>query len=239
MLIKALCEYYDMLAEKGDVLPEGYSEVEINYLISLTKDGVIDDIIDYQEEIIDAKNKSKKVPKKEIFPLRSEKSAIESNVIEHRPIYIFGLNLEKDKLTTEDKSNKAKKSHEAFVKKQLEFLEGLNTPIVNAFRLFVENWNPQKEAEAQNKFLLNLGKKYAVSKFAFCLNTDSAALLHKDEKVKEKWEIFYATQNLQPVLAQCAISGEKEEIARLHNKIKNIFGGQSSGTSFVSYNNSS
>ena len=239
MLIKALCEYYDMLAEKGAVLPEGYSEIEINYLISLTKDGVIDDIIDYQEEIIDAKNKSKKVPKKEIFPLRSEKSAIESNVIEHRPIYIFGLNLEKDKLTTEDKSNKAQKSHEAFVKKQLEFLEGLNTPIVNAFRLFVENWDPQKEAETQNKFLLNLGNKYAVSKFAFCLNTDSTALLHEDKKVKEKWEKLYSQPNSEQVYAQCAVSGKNETVARLHNKIKGIAGGQTSGTSLVSYNNSS
>ena len=46
MLIQALCEYYDILSKAGKVLPEGYSKVKIHYLISLTPDGVIDNIID-------------------------------------------------------------------------------------------------------------------------------------------------------------------------------------------------
>ena len=33
MLIKALCDYYDVLAEKGLVVPEGYSAVPIKYKI--------------------------------------------------------------------------------------------------------------------------------------------------------------------------------------------------------------
>ena len=36
MLIKALCEYYDILEEKGQVTPEGYSKVKIDYMICLT-----------------------------------------------------------------------------------------------------------------------------------------------------------------------------------------------------------
>ena len=35
MLIKALCDYYDILADNGDVLPEGYSNVKVHYLVSL------------------------------------------------------------------------------------------------------------------------------------------------------------------------------------------------------------
>ena len=36
MLIKGLCDYYDILKERGDVVPEGYSLVPIKYKISLT-----------------------------------------------------------------------------------------------------------------------------------------------------------------------------------------------------------
>ena len=49
MLIHALCDYYDILAKTGQVLPDGYSLVKIHYLISLTEDGEIDDIISQKE----------------------------------------------------------------------------------------------------------------------------------------------------------------------------------------------
>jgi hypothetical protein len=49
MLIKALCEYYDILEEKGQVTPEGYSKVKIDYMICLTPKGDIDEIIDIRE----------------------------------------------------------------------------------------------------------------------------------------------------------------------------------------------
>ena len=43
MLINALCDYYDILSQSGDVLPEGYSKVRIHYLISLTEEGKMDE----------------------------------------------------------------------------------------------------------------------------------------------------------------------------------------------------
>ena len=51
MLIHALCDYYDILAKAGKVLPEGYSSVKIHYLVSLTEDGRMDSIIDYQDTV--------------------------------------------------------------------------------------------------------------------------------------------------------------------------------------------
>ena len=66
MLIKALCDYYDILSKEGKVLPEGYSNVKIHYLIALSADGMIDEIIDCQktEEVPAGKGKMKtrKVP---------------------------------------------------------------------------------------------------------------------------------------------------------------------------------
>jgi CRISPR-associated protein Csd1 len=95
MLINALCRYYDVLASSGKVLPDGYSEVKISYLIELNEDGSIDNIIDYrkQTEEIQKNGKIKEImsPRKEVMPKRTEKTAIESNIIEHRPLYIFGL----------------------------------------------------------------------------------------------------------------------------------------------------
>ena len=67
MLIRALCDYYDILEKEGKVVPEGYSRVEISYLISLTSEGDMDGIIDIRNtEIVPAgkgKMKEQKTPR--------------------------------------------------------------------------------------------------------------------------------------------------------------------------------
>ena len=86
-----------------------------------------------------------------ILPQRTQKPGICSNYIEHRPLYIFGLNYEEGKFTPDDKTNKARKSHEAFVKHELEFLNGLDSDICIAYRKFIEKWMPENETENTKK----------------------------------------------------------------------------------------
>lgn len=50
MLIKALSDYYDILASKGEITPDGFSKVKIHYKVALTEDGKIDKIIDFRKE---------------------------------------------------------------------------------------------------------------------------------------------------------------------------------------------
>ena len=59
MLIQALCNYYDVLASQKKILPEGYSGVRIHYLVSLTPDGRIDGVIDWQQKKTDRDKKRK------------------------------------------------------------------------------------------------------------------------------------------------------------------------------------
>ena len=67
-------------------------------------------------------------------------------------------------------------------------------------------------------------------------------MLHEDPAVKKKWE-----QKIQEAKdstdensnVQCAITGEYAPIARIHNKIKGVYGGQASGTGLVTFNNPS
>ena len=243
MLIHALCDYYDILAKEGKVLPEGYSSVKIHYLISLTEDGRMDRIIDHQDTVqvpSGKKLKEKKVPKDLQMPKRTEKSGIEANIAEHRSLYIFGLNLDKDILTPDDRTNKAQKSHQAFVEANLGFIEGLHTPLIDAFRSFLLNWKPEDETE--NPWLLGLGKDYGKSGYAFCLSGHPECLLHEEKEFKEKWEQWYQDKKAKEKdshIAQDAISGEQTSIARIHNKIKGVYGGLATGSVLVGFNNPS
>ena len=249
MLIKALCDYYDILAAKGSVLPTGYSKVNVHYKISLTEEGQIDEIIDCQKKelvLSGKKAKEKKGPVEMIMSKRTEKPGIEANIVEHRPLYIFGLNLEKDHLldkdylTPNDRTDKAKKSHMAFVKANLNFIENLQSPMISAFRNFLLSWKPEEQTE--NKWLLGLGKDYQKAGFAFCLSGDPDCLLHEDQELKKKWEEEYAGRSVEDDnarTAQCAVTGETEPIARIHSKIRGVYGGLATGSVLIGFNNDS
>lgn len=244
MLIKALCDYYDILSGVGKVLPAGYSNVKTHYIVALNDNGQIDEIIDCQikEEQVqkNGKTKEKKIPRNEVMPKRTEKPGIDANFIEHRPVYLFGLNFENGKLDPFDKTQKAVKSHKKFVDVNLGFIEGIDDPLVNAYRRFIENWDPEKETE--NEHLLGLGKRYTVQGYVFCLSGEPDKLLHKNPKILERWQnIFKESKvgNTDVVEAQCAVSGEFMPVARIHNKIRGVHGGEPSGNVLIGFNNPS
>lgn len=238
MLISALCDYYDVLAKKGLVLPDGYSGVGIHALIALTEDGAVDSIVDCQEtEIYTVKDKPKerKVPKTVMLPKRTEKTAIDANIIEHRPRYIFGLTYDSktSSLSTTKKESDYTINQKLFAKSNLEFIEGINTPLVNAYRRFLEQWVP--ENQLKNEILLGFGTGLNDDGFAFCLAGRPDKLLHDEPEIKEKWERMYtaSVENNDEPIAQCCITGEYLPIERVHGKITGIKGGKSSGTSLV------
>ncbi|HCT64485.1 MAG TPA: type I-C CRISPR-associated protein Cas8c/Csd1 [Lachnospiraceae bacterium] len=239
MLISALNDYYAILAEENKVLPKGYSSVKIHYIIELSEDGKIKGIINYQKKetrLIGKNEKQVEVPREEKLPKRTEKPGIEGNNIEHRPLYIFGLNYENNGFSAEDKTNKALKSHEAFCKTNLELIESIDSPIVNAFRSFIINFNPNEETK--NPYLLSVGKEYKTAGFAFCLEGRTDILLHKDPQLNEKWNQVYEEKesSTEDISVQCAVSGEFAPISRLHNKIK---GFNAMGSVLIGFNNES
>lgn len=256
MLIRALVDYYDILVSDKKLVGDEYSTVDIHWCVALTREGKLAGIVDmhkyteYKDK--NEKTKIKREATKMTFPKRTEFSGIKANIIEHRPLYIFGLDHDKKTDTfvvrtpevSEAKAIRPMRSHKAFVEETLTFLEGLDSPIVNAFRSFVENWVPENETE--NPILQCIKKDYSTSYFAFCLEDSPGVLLNKDENVKKKWEELYRRSSTPdeeaadaPVTAMCAVTGEVAPIARLHGKLTGLAKGSSMGMLLVCCNNDS
>ena len=244
MLIKALCDYYDMQDKKqdnGDKIPAYLSEQAVHYMIYLTKDGDISHITDIrvpnEDDIKNGKKKPRPMPKIYRFPKRSQKTSIALNIIEHRPTYIFGLNYDKGTLTTEDKTNKAKKSHEMFKDGNMEFFKDLHSDICVAFYNFLEKWQPENETE--NEILLGLGTDISSCSFCFALDGHPEIMLQNDKEVIEKYAAQQsensADDNDNKNLSACAITGEKLPVARIHDKIKGM--GNATGNVLVGIKN--
>lgn len=246
MLIRSLCDYYDIQSARGEAASDIMSEQPVHWMVMLTPDGRVADIIDKRiEESVPQKNGKVKIVKKPIvvpLPKRTQKTGIDANIIEHRPLYIFGLNYDaKIGLTPDDKTGKARKSHEAFVKKNLEFFDGIDSEIARAYVNFIKNWVPENETE--NEQLKKLGKEYQGSYYIFALDGSPECKLHKDKAVLAKYEEIMAKAAVEAAesddgIMMCPIEGERLRAARIHDKIKGIKGGNSVGAVLVNFNSS-
>lgn len=250
MLIRSLCDYYDIQSARGEAASDIMSEQPVHWMVMLTPDGRVADIIDRRiEESVPQKNGKVKIVKKPVvvpLPKRTQKTGIDANIIEHRPLYIFGLNYDaKIGLTPDDKTGKARKSHEAFVKKNLEFFEGIDSEIARAYVNFIKNWVPENETE--NEQLKKLGKEYQGSYYIFALDGRPECKLHKDKAVLAKYEKLMAKAAAKAEeeaaesddgIMMCPIEGKRLRAARIHDKIKGIKGGNSAGAGLVNFNSS-
>lgn len=227
MLIKALCDYYDMLAENGKVSEKGFANVPVKYKVILSPEGEIREILDISEVTVikDSKGKEKSVKKDtEIrLPFREKSTSEKAYLLDHRGKYIFGLAYDSKtgELTAASVSANTK-----FRELNLQFIEGMDSPAVNAFRAFLEKWEPEKETESP--VMKALGK--AVSEPGFCFSTEGQKSdVHTDELIIEKIRLDAARTDEDEYTDICAVTGKKGRTAEIHNSVKGILG-QKAGT---------
>ena len=214
-------------------MPDGYSRISINYNLLLKADGSIKEILPYMHTVIIGKM-SKEVGREELFPFRNSISGIASETIDHREKYLFGLEWDKQN----ERLALTKSSLLAFSKdkeKNLDFLDGLSSPVIDAFKKFLERWNPEEEFE--NPILMSLGKKYSATKFVVTSEEDTGSLnlLNRDPLVRKKWETIWNSKTApdDAVMGQCGISGKYGQIARIHDNLSGIPGGLATGVNIV------
>ena len=228
MLIRALCDYYDVLAANGDVNEKGFSKVLLQYAITLSPDGRITGINDIRRERQSEKNgrvKTEYDPVAGSFPFREKSTSIKAYNIDHRPKYIFGMSYDpaSDTLSVTDKV-----ANDKFKEKNLEFIRGMDDPTVNAFRSFLESFVPEDETE--NPIIKKFGKEMAKNpSVCFILDGFEGKYLHECQCVIEKARSEAAEEEPSEDERTCAISGKRGKIARTHADVKGILG-QKAGT---------
>ncbi len=217
MLISALCKYYDTLAANGLIDTEGFAEQIVTFMIMLNPDGSVADIVDYVEEIKTETKKGvsvKKVGRIIKVPVHPDSSSVLAYLLDFRSDYIFGF----------DVDNKVKsiffykQKHDAFVEKNLQFIEGIDSPIVNAYRNFLENWTPPENVEG------TIYKRVIGSKCCFALNGHPEIQLQNDSQIVKKCSEQYSNRTYDDcTIGTCAITGApNQSIMSKHGVIKGI-----------------
>ena len=237
MILKALYDYYQAMAELGKVAPSGMEWKAIPFIIVIDEDGTF-------RRAIDTRGKEHKLGQEYLVAKAKGRSGSKSYAISQilwdHSGYVLGMPTD----DSEEKLVMAPKQHEAF-KQELTKLRELfpENKGFEAIELFYEKYEGQKEGELPDLFevevkdlsniipediLLEIKKKVGANiSFQLSTESDPNQLISSHRDIRSY--LAGSTEEEGEEMGRCLVTGEKGTIARLHGGIS-LFGAQANAT---------
>lgn len=223
MILQALVDYYDRKneAEEGALAPPGFEEKEIPFVVVLDGEGKFVDLEDTREL-----NGKKLRARRFVVPQGSKRSGKNSWQIAYllwdHPGYVFGF--------SEDDEDRAKKQHASFVDLVTNtFPPPTVDPGIRAVQRFLE----EKDFESIKRHALWPEIAKTNGNLTFRLQGDTELVC---QRLVVRNAIGRSLKSEAPDGRHCLVTGEVDEIERLHPAIKGVWGSQLSGANIVSFN---
>lgn len=226
MILQSLVEYYEVLADNGDVPRIGWSTAKVSFALSINEKGELLRVIPLLTDIGEGKKK-RLVPREFVVPEQVKRaSGINPNFLCDNCAYLLGI----------DNKGKKKRAMECFAaaaQYHTEMLSESDHPTAKAICLFFQKWDAENAEESAilTDFLDDIKK---ASTLVFQIDN---RYVHEDEEIRAIWQRHCdgGTQN-EAEQSVCLVTGKKAAPARLHPSIKGVMGAQTAGASLVSYN---
>lgn len=224
MILQALVKYYEDLEKQGKISKRGWCTGKVSYGIQLSYDGKIQSILSLKREQ-QAGKKTILSPQPLTVPeMVTRSSGVSANFLCDNSKYILGI----------DKDGTNKRVMECFQatkEKHLQILQKVPGEAAHAICAFFKNWKPEQAKE--NLAVVESWEELTEgSNLIFLVNGKYA---QDDERIQEAWEKTL-DQKQEEAAGICLVTGNQDEISRIHKNIKGVPGAQSSGASLVSFN---
>ncbi len=227
MILQALVEYYNRKATDPDsaLAPAGFEWKEIPFVLELTPDGLVVQIIDTREF-----QGKKLIARRFLVPQSVKKtSGVAANLLWETAEYVLGLDrkgsperskLQRDAFVQRIESLPIKAKNDAGLVALLRFL-GNAESVSSIEHKFPERFTEFKETNPVVSFRL-VGEPNLIAERPLI----QASIGTSDDR------------EIAPTAAPgfCLVNGRVDEIERLHTSIKGVWGAQSSGANIVSFN---
>ena len=224
MILQALTEYYQSLAQAGKIAAPGWGLVKVSFALYLAPDGTLEGVSSTQVEQAKGK-KTVLAPRSMSLPAPVKRSSgIAANFLCDNSGYLLGV----------DSKGKPQRALECFAACRAlheKILDGVDTPAANALLAFFRSWEPKRVLE-HPALAENLDEILSGANLVF--RTDGG-FVHEDPAVRQAWETYYHSAGDGPQ-GVCLVTGEAGPIESIHPSIKNVAGAQSSGAALVSFN---
>lgn len=225
MILQALVNHYENLAEQGKVDQEGWCKAKVSYALNLSIDGKILGILSLKQEEESGK-KRVWVPRQIKVPeMVTRSSGVSANFLCDNSKYMLGI----DKNGT---NQRVLECFEAAKKRHLWLLRETLGDMAQAVKNFFKTWNPEKAEECDE-----IREKWEEitdgGNLIFCMGLKYA---QDDPCIQETWEAARNALSENEQTGICLVTGKEALISRIHKTIKGVPGAQSSGAALVSFN---
>ena len=224
MILQALNQYYDTLVEAGTLERPGWQPVKVSYALQIDDEGNLKRILPLLHEEERGKKKVL-LPQTMNVPAQKKKSSgIDSNFLCENSSYFLGID-------NKGKPERALKCFQACKEHHLNLLDQSDFAPARAVVQFFRRWNPETAYEQENL------KPYLeeITAGVNLIFDYRGSFVQNYREIQELWNTAYVVPAEGEQL-RCLVTGSCGSVARLHPSIKGVTGGQSSGTSLVSFN---
>ena len=220
MILQALTQYYEALAERGEIARPGWAKAKVRYALCIDGQGDLQQLIPLLED----KGGKKPQPQQIVLPAPVKRaSGVAANFLWDNAGYLLGL----------DDKGKPERSAACFAACRAlhhELLDGVESETAQGILAFLDRWDPAKAAEhpllqEEQPGLLAGGN------LVFRVN---GLFAQEDPEIKRRWQVHFDRR--EGTFLQCLVTGELDVIEKIHPAVKGVDGAQSSGAALVSFN---
>lgn len=230
MILQALAEHYEDLADQGKLARPGWSDANISYALYINDAGELEQAVDIRQVPESGKGKPKPQKMRLPSPPTGRTSlAVKPAFLWDNSKYLFGIHLVKkgDKVELVQSTNSFQGSRNFYHR----LLNAVDSPAVRAVLAFFDHWNPET-AKEHPALADKLEDVLAGSNLVFRYD---GSYLQDNPKIQAAWDNHYNTSGDGPDMV-CLVTGKKGKVEEVHPLIKGVVGAQPSGAALVSFN---
>ncbi len=239
MILQELVKYYETLAERGGIAPDGWRDERVAYSLELNAEGKLLEILSLGSE--------DKIKKRSVRELPLKRVPQKEGAQNHRKAAIFLCDNAEHMLGFSDGTSDGKgQAYFAATKEELmDILRDCDGPGASALKKFFQSWDPSRAEE----FLKQKDSK--ITKAGNLIFSIEGKYAQDIPELQQAWESWRKKQEKRKgeekkqgkkkqgeikEYGRCLVTGEFSEIARTHTLIKGIKNAQTSGAALVSFN---
>jgi CRISPR-associated protein Csd1 len=216
MILTALNDYYQRLADENKVPLPGFSSEKVSFCLVFSQDGK-------PLQIIDLRDTTGKKPRPSPCQVPVDKrrtSGIHAYPLWDKTAYALGASAGEGKRLMDE--------HEAFKERQRALFGESDDPYLIAFLRLLNQWMPEQLID-----IPGYSEEVLDTNVIFRLD-GQRQYLHENHEARRLWGA--ALESGEGELGQCLITGEIAPLGTDHPAIRGVRDAQSSGASLVSFN---
>lgn len=223
MILQALVDYYEALAEKGKIARPGWAEVRVSFALELTENGGLLQVHPLKSDQGDGK---KPQPRPMTLPAPVKRTVgVAPNFLCDNSAYFLGFD-------GKGKPERAKDCFSAAKDLHIALLDKLEDPFARAICCFFKSW----ETEAASEHPKITPYKEDIEKGANLVFLFRRTYPDANRALAQAWQGHYDSGGETEGLMRCLVTGKEVAPAPTHPAVKGVKDAQSSGAALVSFN---